>query len=97
MPSIINVTSKGNLENLMKFLRASKAERIRSVLEKYAHQGLVALQNATPVDTGLTAESWYYEIVQREGYASLRYHMSTVVDRSRSCFSTDTQRVTAAG
>lgn len=78
MPNIINVTSKGNFENLMKFLRASKEERIRSVLEKYAHQGLVALQNATPIDTGLTAESWYYEIVQREGYASLRYHNSHV-------------------
>jgi hypothetical protein len=82
MSNVINVTSKGNLDNLMKFLRPNRAARIRSVLERYAHQGLVALQNATPVDTGLTAESWYYEIVQREGYISLRYHNSHV-DRGR--------------
>jgi len=78
MPDILSVRTTGDLKNLIGFLRASKAERIRSVLDKYAHQGLVALQNATPIDTGLTAESWYYEIVQREGYASLRYHNSHV-------------------
>jgi hypothetical protein len=78
MGEIINITSTGNLEKLFGWLRRSEDARIRSILEKYAHQGLVALQNATPVDSGLTAESWYYEIVQRDGYLSLRYHNSHV-------------------
>jgi hypothetical protein len=78
MSGIVNVTTVGNLEKLFRWLRSSEDARIRSILEKYAHQGLVALQNATPVETGLTAESWYYEIVQRDGYLSLRYHNSHV-------------------
>ena len=32
------------------------------VLTKYGELGVKALKEATPKDTGLTAESWYYEI-----------------------------------
>ena len=30
------------------------------ILNKYGERGVEALKNATPVDTGLTASSWYY-------------------------------------
>ena len=80
MGDFITVTTNNNLDRLVNFLRSNRQDRIRRILEKYAHQGLVALQNATPIDTSETAESWYYEIVQREGYASLRYHNRHVVD-----------------
>ncbi len=80
MGEFITVTTNNNLDKLLGFLKSSRQERIRRVLDKYAHQGLVALQNATPIDSGITADSWYYEIVQREGYASLRYHNSHVVE-----------------
>lgn len=35
---------------------------IQKILEKHARAGVVALANATPVDSGLTASSWTYEI-----------------------------------
>lgn len=34
-----------------------------SVLKKYASAGVTELQHATPIDTGLTAYSWDYDIV----------------------------------
>lgn len=34
------------------------------VLDRYAKSGLEALKANTPVDTGKTRDSWYYEIVQ---------------------------------
>ena len=80
MGEFITVTTHGNLDNLLRFLRSRRSDRIRRILDKYAHQGLVALQNATPVDSGITADSWYYEIVQRDGYASLRYHNRHLVN-----------------
>ena len=36
------------------------------MLDKYGKEGVAALSLATPVETGLTAKSWYYKI-HREG------------------------------
>lgn len=35
-------------------------------LKKYGEQGVEALRNATPKDTGKTADSWYY-VIERDG------------------------------
>ena len=44
---------------------------IRDILEKYGREGVAALSSVTPIDTGLTATSWYYEIRQNEDEISL--------------------------
>ena len=41
--------------------------------------GVTTLSNATPVDTGETAASWYYEIKEHKGYYSIVWHNSHVV------------------
>jgi hypothetical protein len=43
-------------------------------LNKYGTMGVNVLSNATPVDSGITAGSWYYTIEQRRGYYSIRWH-----------------------
>lgn len=43
------------------------------VLEKYGAMGVAALQNATPKESGETADSWYYEIASKPGYFSIRW------------------------
>lgn len=55
-------------------------QRAFSVLEKYGALGVAALQSATPVDSSETANSWYYEIVQRKGYYSVRWNNRHVED-----------------
>lgn len=60
-------------------------ERIRNAnifanLEHFGQRGVDALSAATPVDSGETAEGWYYEIESRPGYYSIRWHNSHVVD-----------------
>ena len=40
----------------------AKGKNYRRVLEKYGKQGVEALRSATPKDSGLTAESWFYEV-----------------------------------
>lgn len=37
-----------------------------SMLEKYGQKGVSLLASATPVDTGLTASSWEYRIVETD-------------------------------
>lgn len=41
-----------------------------SILEKYGREGAKALENATPVKTGLTAASWSYRVEKNgNGYS----------------------------
>ena len=50
------------------------------ILPKYAQQGVDALSDATPKDTGLTAASWSYEIIQNADSISIFFNNSNVVD-----------------
>lgn len=60
----VNFTHKGSFNNLEKFLTKKMHIRplIRPILERYGRRGVEALSEATPKDTGKTAESWGYRI-----------------------------------
>lgn len=62
MAYMIRITSKGDFNKTFKFLQKVEKLEVRKILERYANQGVSALANATPVDSGLTAASWSYEI-----------------------------------
>jgi hypothetical protein len=59
----ISLTSKGNFEKTTKYLKKCQKALNKGVFDKYGRYGVAALQVATPVDTGLTAASWDYNIV----------------------------------
>jgi hypothetical protein len=50
------------------------------ILAKYGDIGVAALQAATPVDSGVTAQSWYYEIKKERDTYSIIWGNSHVVD-----------------
>lgn len=67
----IKFKHRGNFNNTERlFKRARKMDFFRN-LEKYAREGVAALSSATPVDSGLTAASWDYEIVKKKGSISI--------------------------
>lgn len=79
----IQFTHKGNFNKLETFL--SKAIHIkpvvRPILEKYGKRGVEALREATPKDTGKTADSWTYEIVEESnGNLKIVWHNTNLVD-----------------
>ncbi|MBO7452718.1 MAG: HK97 gp10 family phage protein [Clostridiales bacterium] len=45
-------------------------KRIKSILEDIGDMGVDMLAEATPVDTGTTAESWQYEIIEESDSAA---------------------------
>ena len=51
-----------------------------AILEKYGPIGVKALAAATPVDSSETANSWYYEIINRPGYFSIQWLNSNMED-----------------
>ena len=66
--NLIRITSKGDFNNTFRFLKKMSNFKINKILEKYGAMGVSALAAATPVDSGLTANSWGYEIsVEKEG------------------------------
>lgn len=62
---MVTLTSRGNFNKTEKFLQIMVSGKYKSILGKYAQQGVQALSSATPKDTGETAGSWDYRIEQR--------------------------------
>ena len=52
------------------FERLKEAAKL-GILNKYGRAGVAALSSATPVDSGLTASSWGYEIEHSSGSAKI--------------------------
>ena len=66
--NLIRITSKGDFDNTFRFLKKMSNFKVNKILDKYGAMGVSALAAATPVDSGLTANSWGYEIsVEKEG------------------------------
>ena len=75
---MLTVKQKGEYAKLTRYLvNVGKAVKTKD-LTKYGQAGVKALSSATPVDTGLTAASWYYEIKQTKGRAEITFYNSNV-------------------
>lgn len=67
---MITFRQKGDFSKLSQFLKRAKETVHLGDLDRYGREGVAALASATPVDSGLTASSWYYEISRtKEGVA----------------------------
>lgn len=75
---MISIRTKGSFDKTEKMLKKSLGRDYRSILEKYGQQGVLALTAATPIDTGLTALSWDYEIEQGPDHISVVWKNSNV-------------------
>ena len=75
---MISFRHKGNFSTLTRYLeKAKKGARI-SDLERYGKEGVAALASATPVESGLTARSWFYKIDRQKGSATISFHNSNI-------------------
>lgn len=75
---MITITHKGDFSKAKNYLNnLKKASRV-NILEQYGEQGLAALASVTPVDTSLTANSWYYEVKRGVGTTSITFYNSHV-------------------
>ena len=75
---MITFRQKGDFSKLSKYLERVKEAAKVGVLDKYGQTGVAALSSATPVESGLTAQSWYYEIEHTKSSAVIRFLNSNV-------------------
>ena len=74
----IKMSSKGDFNKSFKFLKAMKEKDWLKRIDQYAQEGVNALKAATPKDTGLTADSWNYEITNDGNRLEITWYNTNV-------------------
>ena len=75
---MITFTQKGDYRKVTSYFEKLLEFFHRGILDKYGKMGVEALRSATPVDTGETASSWYYEIQNDGSTATIEFHNSYI-------------------
>ena len=75
---MIKFSQKGDFSKLNNFFEKAKEVVKLGDLDKFGKAGVDALASATPTDSGLTANSWYYTIERNNGSASINFHNSNI-------------------
>lgn len=75
---MISFRQKGDFSKLTKYLERAKESAKLGILDKYGREGVAALASATPIDSGLTANSWYYKIENKNGSAKIMFCNSNI-------------------
>lgn len=75
---MISFRQKGDFSKVTRYLeRAKKGARV-SDLDRFGREGVAALASATPVDSGLTASSWQYEIHRAKGLVEISFFNTNI-------------------
>lgn len=77
---LIKLSSKGDYLKTERFLKGASKFNIKDILDRYAKDGVRALQLATPKDQGKTANSWDYEIETKSDRTVIWWTNSNIND-----------------
>lgn len=73
---MITIKQKGDFSKTQKFMNKLLGRGYLNMLSRYGQMGVDALRSATPIDTGKTADSWHYEIIQDKGKITIAWSNS---------------------
>lgn len=77
---MVKFKHRGSFNNVEKFLNRMTDRNYLNVLSSYGDAGVKALSAATPVDSGLTAQSWTYEIERTKDKTTISWLNTNVND-----------------
>ena len=75
---MISFVQKGDFKKLNSFLERAKEKIKIGNLDRYGREGLNALEEYTPIDSGLTSKSWYYRIERTDDNVSIVFNNSNI-------------------
>ena len=75
---MITFRQKGDFSKFSRYLERAKEKVRMGDLDRYGKEGVAALASATPIDSGETANSWYYVIVRTKGSVAIEFHNSHI-------------------
>ena len=77
---MIVIKHSGSFKKTDKFLKQMSKKNYNHIYEKYAKEGVLALASVTPVASGLTADSWGYEIRSSKSAVTICWTNDNVVN-----------------
>lgn len=77
---MIEFNQRGNFDKSVKFLNFIYRRDFMKHLDGLAIEGQNALESATPIDTGLTARSWYYDIKTTRNQIKISWYNSNLTN-----------------
>lgn len=75
---MITFRQKGDFSKVTRYTERLRNAIRLGMLDKYGREGVAALASATPVESGVTANSWYYKIEHGKGTARIAFYNSHV-------------------
>ncbi|WP_288886915.1 HK97 gp10 family phage protein [uncultured Eubacterium sp.] len=75
---MISFRQNGDFSKLNSYLERIKQAVKLSDLDRFGREGVNALRSATPVDSGLTASSWEYNIERNNSGAVIQFYNTNV-------------------
>ena len=77
---MISFKNTGDFSKTIKFLSKVTNGDTLSNLDRFGVEGVNALSKSTPVETGLTANSWTYKISKSKGETVISWYNTNVVN-----------------
>jgi hypothetical protein len=77
---MIEITGKGDYKKTIDFLKRLANSDIFSDLSVYGPIGVTALAQATPVESGLTRNSWAYRVIKDRKSPGIEWYNTNVVN-----------------
>lgn len=74
----IRFEEKGNFTKLNRYFKRIKNSIDNLDLDEFGKRGVEALSSATPVSTGLAAQSWYYKIEKTKNSTTIKFCNSDI-------------------
>lgn len=75
---MISFRQKGDFSKTKKFLTNAERAIKNMNLDKFGKEGVAALSSATPIDSGKTSSSWYYDITRSNGSITISFNNSNI-------------------
>lgn len=77
---LISFRHRGSFKNIESFLSVMKRREMFNGLNALGQEGVNALVAATPRDSGITADAWYYTVETSPDGASITWRNDNIVD-----------------
>lgn len=75
---MITFRLKGDFSKTTRLLERAEHVIRRADLDRFGREGVEALASATPIESGHTASSWYYEITYSKAGAKITFYNSNI-------------------
>lgn len=69
----IGVKHGGSFKSLERFLESYNRQNLLNILDRLALDGVYALASSTPIDSGITSDSWGYELITNKNSFGIQW------------------------